>query len=63
MHQPLTISERPLTEVREEVIEAGNKYIDTIVNEQKELDPFYLDNPFYLQVFNQHVRKNFIDVN
>lgn len=48
MHQPLTISERPLTEVREEVIEAGNKYIDTIVNEQKELDPFYLDNPFYL---------------
>lgn len=42
-HQPLTNSERPLMEVRQEVVNAGNKYIDTIVNEQKELDPFYKD--------------------
>ncbi|NRN72621.1 hypothetical protein IMAU80627_01164 [Lactobacillus helveticus] len=42
-HQPLTNSKRPLMEVRQEVIDAGNKYIDTIINEQKELDPFYMD--------------------
>lgn len=48
-HQPLTNNERTLMDVREEVIEAGNNYIDTIVNEQKELDPFFLD---YKDLFN-----------
>ncbi|MGN1272922.1 hypothetical protein [Lactobacillus crispatus] len=47
-YQPLTINERPLMDVRQEVIDAGNKYIDTIINEQKELDPFYMDYPYFM---------------
>lgn len=47
-YQTLTNSERPLMEVRQEVIDAGNKYIDTIINEQKELDPFYMDYPCFM---------------
>lgn len=47
-YQPLTNSERPVMEIRQEVVDAGNKYIDAIVNEQKELDPFYLENPYFI---------------
>lgn len=40
-HQPLTNSEKPIAEVRQSIIEAGEKYINTIVNAQKETDPFF----------------------
>lgn len=47
-HQPLSNSERPMMDVRKDVIEAGDKYIDTIIDEQKEIDPFFMDYPFFM---------------
>lgn len=40
-HEPLTNSEKPLSDVRKSVINAGEKYIDTILNEQVETDYFF----------------------
>ena len=40
-HQPLTNSEKPIADVRQSIIAAGDKYINAIVNAQKELDPFF----------------------
>lgn len=47
-HKPLSNSERPMMDVRNDVIEAGDKYIDTIIDEQKEIDPFFMDYPFFM---------------
>lgn len=47
-HQPLSNSERPMMDVRNDVIEAGDKYIDTIIDERKEIDPFFMDYPFFM---------------
>lgn len=47
-YQPLSNTGRPLMEVRQDVIDAGNKYIDQIINEQKETDPFYLYYPNFI---------------
>ena len=46
-HQPLTNSERPVADVRNEVADAGEKYINTIVNEQREMDDFFESNFSY----------------
>ncbi|WP_283588994.1 MULTISPECIES: hypothetical protein [Lactobacillaceae] len=52
-HQPLTANtERPLMDLRQEVVDAGNKYIDTIINEQKECDPFYKDYDYPIGFIN-----------
>jgi hypothetical protein len=40
-HQPLTNSEKPIADVRQSIIDAGDNYINTMVNAQKELDPFF----------------------
>lgn len=40
-HEPLTNSETPLSDVRKSVINAGEKYIDAILNEQAETDCFF----------------------
>lgn len=45
-YQLLSNSERPMMDVRNDVIEAGDKYIDTIIDEQKEIDPFFMDPKF-----------------
>ncbi len=44
-HQPLSYSEIPITEIRQEVINTGQAYIDAIINGQAETDPFYEDYP------------------
>lgn len=40
-HQPLTNSEKPVADIRNEVTDAGKKYIDSLVNEQIEMDDFF----------------------
>lgn len=40
-HQPLTNTEKPIADVRQSIIDAGDKYINAMVNAQKELDPFF----------------------
>ena len=40
-HQPLTNSEKANCGRRQSIIAAGDKYINAIVNAQKELDPFF----------------------
>lgn len=40
-HQPLTNSEKPVADIRNEVTDAGEKYIDALVNEQIEMDDFF----------------------
>lgn len=47
-HQPLSNFERPMMDIRNDVIEAGNKYIDTIIDKQKETDSFFIDHPFFM---------------
>ena len=44
-HQPLSHSEIPIAEIRQEIINTGQAYIDAIVNGQAETDPFYNDYP------------------
>lgn len=44
-HQPLSYSERPITEIRQEIINTGQAYIDAIINSQADTDPFYDDYP------------------
>lgn len=43
-HQPVTNSDRPWSEMREKVIDAGETYIRTLIEEQSEMDPFFCDN-------------------
>lgn len=38
-------SERPITEIRQEIINTGQAYIDAIINGQADTDPFYEDYP------------------
>lgn len=42
-HQPVTNSDEPVATVRNEVVNAGEKYIDALVNEQIETDLFFAD--------------------
>lgn len=44
-HQPLTYTEKPWSEVRQKVIDAGENYIKTIIEEQYEIDPFFHETP------------------
>lgn len=42
-HEPLTNSEIPLSDVRKNIINTGEKYIDALLNEQFETDYFFND--------------------
>lgn len=42
-HEPLTNSKIPLSDVRKNIINTGEKYIDAILNEQFETDSFFND--------------------
>ncbi|MCC4342163.1 hypothetical protein [Limosilactobacillus reuteri] len=42
-HEPLTYSEIPLSDVRKNIINTGEKYIDALLNEQFETDYFFND--------------------
>lgn len=48
VHQPLSNSEGPMMNVRKKVIKTGEKYIDAIINEQIEMDPFFIDYPLFM---------------
>lgn len=43
-HQPVTNTDRPWSEMREKVIDAGETYISTLIEEQSEMDSFFCDN-------------------
>ena len=40
MHQPVTPSGKPMSEIRERIIDAGNAYISVLINAQKESEDF-----------------------
>lgn len=42
-HEPLTNSEIPLSDIRKNIINTGEKYIDALLNEQFETDYFFND--------------------